>query len=113
MAFAEVYSALEQKKIDGQENPFAVIASNKLDAVQKYLTETRHIYNPQSFLMSKATWDRLNEDERKIILEAAGSRRSFSAVCLARRRSARCPIFARRWRSTNWPGANWKRSGRN
>lgn len=71
MAFTEVYSALEQKKIDGQENPFAVIASNKLDAVQKYLTETRHIYNPQSFLMSKATWDRLNEDERKIILDAA------------------------------------------
>lgn len=52
MAFTEVYSALEQKKIDGQENPFAVIASNKLDAVQKYLTETRHIYNPQSFLIN-------------------------------------------------------------
>ena len=77
MAFTEVYSALEQKKIDGQENPFAVIASNKLDAVQKYLTETRHIYNPQSFLMSKATWDRLNEDERKIILDAANESAVF------------------------------------
>lgn len=71
MAFSEVYTALEQKKIDGQENPFSVIAANKLDSVQKYLTVTRHIYNPQSFLMSKKTWDRLNKEEQEIIVAAA------------------------------------------
>ena len=71
MAFTEVYTALEQKKIDGQENPFSVIAANKLDNVQKYLTVTRHIYNPQSFLMSKKTWERLNKEEQEIIVSAA------------------------------------------
>lgn len=71
MAFSEVYFALEQKKIDGQENPFSVIAANKLDSVQKYLTVTRHIYNPQSFLMSRKTWDRLNKEEQEILVAAA------------------------------------------
>ncbi len=71
MPFGEVYTALEQKKIDGQENPFSVIASNKLDSVQKYLTVTRHIYNPQSFLMSRKTWDRLNKDEQEVLISAA------------------------------------------
>lgn len=49
MAFSEVGFALEQKKIDGQENPFSVIAANKLDSVQKYSTVTRHIYNCNRF----------------------------------------------------------------
>lgn len=71
MAFSEVYFALEQKKIDGQENPFSVIAANKLDSVQKYLTVTRHIYNPQSFLMSRKTWDRLNKEEQEVLVAAA------------------------------------------
>ena len=71
MDFTEVYSALEQKKIDGQENPFTGIAGNKFDSVQKYLTVTRHIYNPQSFLMSKKTWDRLNKEEQEIIVASA------------------------------------------
>ena len=71
MAFSEVYFALEQKKIDGQENPFSVIAANKLDSVQKYLTVTRHIYNPQSFLMSRKSWDRLNKEEQEILVAAA------------------------------------------
>ena len=39
--------------------------------MQKYLTVTRHIYNPQSFLMSRKTWDRLNKEEREIIVAAA------------------------------------------
>lgn len=71
LPFPEVYAALEQKKIDGQENPFSVIAANKLDSVQKYLTVTRHIYNPQSFLMSKKTWDKLNKEEQDVIMSAA------------------------------------------
>lgn len=69
--FTGVYYALEQKKHDGQENPFSVIVANKFDSVQKYLTITRHIYNPQSFLMSKKSWDRLSEEEQKIIVSAA------------------------------------------
>ena len=71
LPFPEVYTALEQKTIDGQENPFTVIEANKFNEVQKFLTGTRHIYNPQSFLVSKKTWDRLNKDEQAILAAAA------------------------------------------
>jgi tripartite ATP-independent transporter DctP family solute receptor len=71
LAFPEVYAALEQKAIDGQENPLTVIAANKLYEVQKYVTLTNHQYNPQSVLMSKKFWDTLSAPEKKIIADAA------------------------------------------
>jgi tripartite ATP-independent transporter DctP family solute receptor len=67
MPFPEVYSAMEQKVIDGHENPFTVIFDSKMYEVQKYLSVTRHIYNPQSVLISKKTWDKLSDEEKKII----------------------------------------------
>lgn len=67
MPFAEVYSALEQKAVDGQENPATVILANKLGEVQKYMSMTRHMYNPQSVLFSKKVWATLNPDEQKLI----------------------------------------------
>ena len=71
MAFPEVYAALESKALDGQENPFSVIAANKMYEVQKYLTITNHVYNPQSVIISKKFWDTLNGDEKKLISDAA------------------------------------------
>ena len=71
LAFPEVYAALEQKAIDGQENPLTVIAANKFFEVQKYATLTNHQYNPQSVLISKKFWDTLSADEKKIVADAA------------------------------------------
>jgi TRAP-type C4-dicarboxylate transport system substrate-binding protein len=71
MAFPEVYAALEQKAIDGQENPLTVIAANKFFEVQKHATLTNHQYNPQSVIFSKKVWDTLSADEKKIISDAA------------------------------------------
>ena len=71
MAFPEVYAGLEQKAIDGQENPFTVIDANKFYEVQKYLAITNHQYNPQSIIISKKFWDALTNDERKILQDAA------------------------------------------
>ena len=71
MAFPEVYTGLEQRTIDGQENPFTVIEGSKFYEVQKYLSVTGHIFNPQSFIIGKKTWDRLNDDEKKLIKDAA------------------------------------------
>ena len=71
MPFTEVYTALEQKMIDGQENPFSVIEVGKFNEVQKYLAITNHMYNPQSFFMSKKAWDKLNADEQKVVMDAA------------------------------------------
>jgi len=77
MAFPEVYTALEQKTIDGQENPFTVIEANKFNEVQKYLVGSRHIYNPQSMLVSKKTWDRLNKEEQDILVAAAKEAQAY------------------------------------
>ncbi|MDD0839910.1 TRAP transporter substrate-binding protein [Curvibacter sp. HBC61] len=70
MAFPEVYGALENKAIDGQENPFTVVEANKLYEVQKHLAVTNHQYNPQSLIISKKFWDTLSADEKKIIADA-------------------------------------------
>lgn len=71
MPFPEVYGALEQKAIDGQENPISVIAANKFWEVQKYVALTNHQYNPQSVLISKKVMDTLTPADRKIIEDAA------------------------------------------
>ena len=71
MPITEVYTAMEQKMIDGHENPFSVIEMSKFYEVQKYLAVTNHMYNPQAFFMSKKTWDKLNADEQKLVMEAA------------------------------------------
>ncbi|HVL43362.1 MAG TPA: DctP family TRAP transporter solute-binding subunit, partial [Acidovorax sp.] len=56
MPFPELYTAMEQKAVDGQENPFSTILSSKFAEVQKYLTVTRHMYNPQAVIVSKKFW---------------------------------------------------------
>jgi tripartite ATP-independent transporter DctP family solute receptor len=71
LAFPEVYSALEQGAIDGQENPVSVVAANKFWEVQKFIALTHHQYNPQSIIFSKKVWDTLSAAERTIIEEAA------------------------------------------
>ena len=77
LAFPELYAALEQKAVDGQENPASVILANKFAEVQKYLTLTNHQYNPQSMIFSKKIWDGLNDAERKIIADAATEAAQF------------------------------------
>lgn len=69
--FSELYVALQQGVVDGQENPLTNIASAKLYEVQKYISLTGHKYESTPFLMSKRTWDRLPEADRKVINEAA------------------------------------------
>ena len=71
LAFPELYAALEQKAVDGQENPLSVINANKFFEVQKHLALTNHQYNPQSFIFSKRVWDTLSAEEKKIVADAA------------------------------------------
>ena len=71
MAFSEVYSALETKTVDGQENPFANIENQKYYEVQKYLTLTRHAYSPLVVLASKKTWDGMSAPEQAAMKECA------------------------------------------
>jgi tripartite ATP-independent transporter DctP family solute receptor len=71
LPFPEVYAALEQGAIDGQENPIAVIAANKFWEVQKHVALTNHQYNPQSVIFSKKVWDTMSPAEKKIIDDSA------------------------------------------
>jgi TRAP-type transport system periplasmic protein len=70
LPFPEVYGALENKAIDGQENPVPTIKGAKLFEVQKHLALTKHVYNPQSVLVSKKFWDTLSADEKKVLTDA-------------------------------------------
>ncbi|MEJ8854817.1 TRAP transporter substrate-binding protein [Variovorax robiniae] len=77
LPFPELYPALDQKAVDGQENPNTVILSSKFAEVQKYITQTRHIYNPQALIISKKTWDSMSDEEKKIISDAAAEATAF------------------------------------
>lgn len=71
MAYTELFTALEQKVVDGQENPVGNVISNKMYEVQKYLTKTGHVYNASPFLVSETFWKKLTSEEQEIIKKAA------------------------------------------
>jgi len=71
MAFPEVFTALQQGTVDGQENPLSVIMAAKFDQVQKHLSLTGHVYSPAIFLMNKAAFDKLSAADQQAFLEAA------------------------------------------
>jgi TRAP-type transport system periplasmic protein len=71
MAFPEVFTALQQGTVDGQENPLSVIMAAKFDQVQKHLTLTGHVYSPAIFLMSKGVFDKLSAADKTAFLESA------------------------------------------
>jgi len=77
LPFSELFSALETKTVDGQENPFNTILSSKFFEVQKYLSVTNHVYSPWIVLVSKKWWDQLSKDEQKVLMDAARASREF------------------------------------
>lgn len=77
LPYSELFSALETGAVDGQENPVTTIESAKFYEVQKYLTITRHVYSPWIVLASKAWYDQLSADEKKILEQAAVASRDF------------------------------------
>ncbi|MEN9893556.1 MAG: hypothetical protein RLY78_3851, partial [Pseudomonadota bacterium] len=77
LPFSELFSALETRTVDGQENPFNTILSSKFYEVQKYLSVTNHVYSPWIITVSKKWWDGLSKDEQKVLLDAAAKSRDF------------------------------------
>jgi len=67
MAFSEVFTALQTNVIDGQENPYAQIASAKFQEVQKYLSVTNHIITPYVWFMNREFYDGLSPEHQQII----------------------------------------------
>ncbi len=76
--FSELYVALQQGVVDAQENPLMNIYSSKLYEVQKFISLTSHKYEMTPFVMSKRSWDKMSEADRKIIREAANEATAFN-----------------------------------
>jgi tripartite ATP-independent transporter DctP family solute receptor len=77
MAFGELYSALETKTVDGQENPYWVILSNKFYEVQKYVSATSHTYTQNIVIVSKKFWEKLSPAERKLMQDTYDETRAY------------------------------------
>lgn len=77
LPFGELFTAMETKTVDAQENPYPIIAANKFNEVQKYLSNTRHSYNAFIVLISKKFWDSLSPTEQKILQDSAVEARTY------------------------------------
>jgi len=77
MAFSELYTALEQKTVDAQENPLAVIYSSRFFEVQKYLAMTGHFYSPAMLLVSESFFKSLTPAQQKVLIEAGAKTRDY------------------------------------
>ncbi len=73
MDISEVYSALQQGVLDGQENPYNIIATRRFNEVQKYLSNTSHFFDFLVFVANKPAFEKLSEENQKIVSEAAQS----------------------------------------
>lgn len=71
MPFPELFTALQQGTVDGQENPIPVILSSKFSQVQKHLSLTGHVYSPAALILSPAVWNKLSDADKKVFVEAA------------------------------------------
>jgi len=80
MAFPELFTALQQGTVDGQENPIPVILSAKFSQVQKYLSLTGHVYSPAVIILSPNVWKKLSDGDKKVFVESA------KAAALAQRK---------------------------
>lgn len=71
MPFPELFTALQQGTVDGQENPIPVILASKFSQVQKHLSLTGHVYSPAVILLSPKVWEKLSDADKKVFVEAA------------------------------------------
>lgn len=75
LPFTELFTAMETRAVDGQDNPIVAFETNKFHEVQKHLSTTRHVYNPLIVLVSKKVWDGMSADERQVLASAANETR--------------------------------------
>ena len=77
MPLAEVFTALENKAVDGQENPVNIVRNNKLFEVQKHMSLTRHAYTAMPVVMNKAKFAALKPEQRQALIDAARAAATF------------------------------------
>jgi tripartite ATP-independent transporter DctP family solute receptor len=83
MPLPEVYLAIQQGAVSGQENPIDTIYSNKFYEVAPNVTLTNHVYSPIPLAVSEKTWQRFSPADQKAVLEAAQIAAKFSRTMIA------------------------------
>ena len=82
MAWSETFTALQQRVVDGQDNPYLTVAAMKFDEVQKYVTNIRYIFSIEPLIVSEAVFQDQNKATQKAILEAGQAATEYSATFL-------------------------------
>lgn len=77
MAFSELFTAMQQGTVDGQENPLAIIVGNKFYEVQKYISKTEHIYVPFTVVMNEKKFNSLTANQQEAITKAMAEATEF------------------------------------
>lgn len=77
MAFSEVFTALQQKTIDGQENPLGLIDTNKFYEVNSFISLSQHVYTPYCVVMNLDKWNSLTEEQKEIVQRAMDEAADF------------------------------------
>jgi tripartite ATP-independent transporter DctP family solute receptor len=80
MPLPEVYLAIQQGAVSGQENPVDTIYSNKFYEVAPHVTLTNHVYSPLPLAMSEKTWQKMSTEDQRAVTEAATRTASFSRI---------------------------------
>ena len=71
MAFGEIYTSLQTGVLDGFEHSASIVKASKFYEVSKYIAITKHLFGPVVFVFSKAEWDNLTNEEKKVVREGA------------------------------------------
>lgn len=71
MSFGELFTGLQQKTVDGQENPASLIYESRFQEVQKYFSDTRHVNNFLAYIINKDLYESLSENQRKVLDDGA------------------------------------------
>lgn len=84
MAFSELFTAMQQGTVDGEENPIGIIYSNRFYEVQKYITLTQHVYTPYVVVMNPDKYDSLTDEQKEIVDRAMKEASEYQLECSAK-----------------------------
>lgn len=78
MAWSETFPALQQKVVDGQDNPYITVSAMKFNEVQKYITDIHYIFSLEPLVVSESIFQNMSPEDQKIVLEAGREATDYS-----------------------------------